>query len=414
MKIPSLVAPGWSHKKALVAAYYWAEEVYVGVPFTSLRMRQNKIRDFDLLKETIKWIHGYGSKALLTMNIFPKNSDIKIFESVIEKIKDAWADAIIFSDLGTYKIIKKHLPDMPLHLSTQTTTLNYASVQFRQDLWVKRIVCARELHIDDIKEIKEKVPSMELEVFVHGAMCMTYSWRCLLWNYMSGRDANKWECSHNCRYKYKVRLEEEKRPGQFFQLENDGEGSHVMSSKDLCVIDRLEEIIPYVDAIKLEWRSKSEFYVGSLTKAYTHVRDSILNKTTINENIKDLVNMIPHREYREWFLLNKLNKYPDGESEIISVTPNSWWPLFSRKYVWVCTLETLKKDNNTYSKIINKENIQKDMLFKYITPTDMWEIKIIDIVDETGASLDRATCNTPQVYIKTDKKLIGRELLYMV
>lgn len=191
MNIPTIVAPGGSYEKAIIAASYGAEEVYIGVPYTSLRMRQNKVRDFEILTETIKKIHSYGSKALLTMNIFPRNTDIKIFELVAEKIANCGADAIIFSDLGTYKIIKKHFPNVPLHLSTQTSTLNYAAVQFWADLGVKRIVCARELHVDELKEIKERVPNMELEVFVHGAMCMTYSGRCLLGEYCSGRDGNK-------------------------------------------------------------------------------------------------------------------------------------------------------------------------------------------------------------------------------
>ncbi|NOZ44044.1 MAG: hypothetical protein GXP45_02705 [bacterium] len=130
----SIVAPGGSYEKAMVAASYGADEVYIGVPFTSLRMRQNKVKDFDLLKQSINGLHAYGSKALLTMNIFPRNTDINVFESVVEQIEDVQADAIIFSDLGTYKIIKKYFPNTPLHLSTQTSTLNYSAVAFRADL----------------------------------------------------------------------------------------------------------------------------------------------------------------------------------------------------------------------------------------------------------------------------------------
>jgi len=412
MNKPKIISPGGSYNKALVAAYYGADEVYVGVPFTSLRMRQNKVRDFDLLKKTIDWIHGFGSKALLTMNIFPKNSDIKIFEMVMDKIKSVGADAIIFSDLWTYTTVRKYLPDMPLHLSTQTTTLNYASVQFWKDLWVKRIVCARELHIDDIKEIKKQIPDVELEVFVHGAMCMTYSGRCLLGDYMSGRDANKWECSHNCRYKYKVWLEEEKRPWQFFQLKNDWDWSYIMSSKDLCVIQRLEEILPYVDALKIEWRSKSEFYVGALTKAYKHVRDSIVNWTPINPEIQNLVEKIPHRQYRDGFLLNKLSAYPDGEPEVLSITQNTWWPLFSRKYIWVFTPETFTKWDRTYHKFVSKEVLEAWMIFNYITPENMWNLEILDILDKNWNQLTKATCNTGEIFVLTNKTLSGWELLY--
>jgi putative protease len=184
MHIPTLVAPGGSHLKALVASAYGADEVYLGVPFTSLRMRQNKLYNFELLKSTVQQLHANGTKALLTMNIFPRNGDMQIFESIIEKIADIQPDGIIFSDPGTFQIIKTYLPTTPLHLSTQTTTLNYVAVKFWADLGVKRIVLARELHIDEIAKIKKEVPEIELEAFVHGAMCMTYSGRCLLGDYL--------------------------------------------------------------------------------------------------------------------------------------------------------------------------------------------------------------------------------------
>jgi putative protease len=181
---PTIVAPGGSHLKALVASAYGADEVYLGVPFTSLRMRQNKLYTFEMLKSTIQQLHANGTKALLTMNIFPRNNDIQIFESVVEKIADLKPDGIIFSDPGTFATIRKYLPDTPLHLSTQTTTLNYAAVKFWAELGVKRIVLARELYIDEIAKIKKEVPEIELEAFVHGAMCMTYSGRCLLGDYL--------------------------------------------------------------------------------------------------------------------------------------------------------------------------------------------------------------------------------------
>ena len=359
MKKPTIVAPGGSYTKAIVAAQYGAEEVYIGVPFTSLRMRQNKISGFEELKKTVDALHALGSKALLTMNIFPRNQDIKIFEKTVEQIADVGADAIIFSDPGTFNIIRKYMPDIPLHLSTQASTLNHSAVQFWYDLGVKRIVLARELSLEEIKEIKEKVPGMELEVFVHGAMCMSYSGRCLLGDYMNGRPGNKGECSHACRFKYKVRLEEERRPGKLFQLEEDEDGSHILSSKDLCTIQRLAEIMPYVDAMKIEGRSKSEFYVASVVKAYTHMRDSILANKQPDPNIVDLVNKIPHRAYWDGFLFNGLKDFPETEDVIarsettkqsndglpppnrrgrddndvvVSTTLDSAGPLFNRNY----------------------------------------------------------------------------------
>lgn len=408
-KIPTIVAPWWSHEKAVVACTYGADEVYVGVPFTSLRMRQNKISSFDELKKTVASIHSYGKKALLTMNIFPRNQDIKIFEQVVKKIKDVKADAIIFSDPGTFNILKKHFPKTPLHLSTQTSTMNRQAVKFRYDLWVKRIVLARELSIDEIKEIKKHVPKVELEVFVHGAMCMSYSWRCLLGDYMSWRPGNKGECSHACRFKYKVRLEEERRPGKLFQLEWDETWSHILSSKDLCTIHRMKEILPYVDAFKIEGRSKSEFYVWTIVKAYKHMRDSILGKKQPDLNIVDLVNKVPHREYRDGFLFHELKEYPEGEW---STTLDSAGPLFNRNYFWVFTDNFIEKNKKKYFEINPKEVIEPGMNIKYLSPTEIGELKIIDIIDAKWKQLEKAHCNTGNVYVLTDKKLQGWELLY--
>ena len=420
MNKPVIVAPGWSYEKAVIASKYWAEDVYIWVPFTSLRMRQNKVKDFDVLKKTINAIHENWSRALLTMNIFPRNSDIKVFESVTEQIADTNPDAIIFSDPGTYNVLRKYFPNVHMHLSTQTSTLNYESIKFWRDLWVKRIVLARELHIDEIKEIKEKVPEMELEVFIHWAMCMSYSWRCLLWDNMNWRQANKWECSHNCRFKYKVRLEEEKRPWKLFQMEWDENWTHILSSKDLCTIDRLAEILPYVDAMKIEWRSKSEFYVWAMVKAYKHVRDCILEWKEIDPEIKSLVEKIPHRPYWDGFLFNKLADYPEWEVEwrenkdniVTSTNLASPGPTFCRNYFWIFGENFIEKNGKKYFEFTPKEVIERWMKLRYLSSNWFGELEIVDIVKENGNELESANCNLPKVYILTDKDISGREIFY--
>ncbi len=443
---PAIVAPGGSHQKAVTAAKYGAEEVYMGVPFTSLRMRSNKLGDFVKLKKTVDEVHNLGSKVFLTMNIFPRNVDIKIFEATVEKVAEMGADAIIFSDPGTFHVLKKYMPDTALHLSTQTTTLNYSAVQFWYDIWVKRVVLARELHIDEIKEIKEKVPGMELEVFVHGAMCMTYSGRCLLWDYMGGRPGNKGECNHACRFKYKVWLEEERRPGKFFQLDQGEDGTNfIMSSRDLCTIDRLEEIIPYIDAMKIEGRSKSEFYVWGMVSAYKHVRDALIDGTPIDPEIKNLVNVIPHREYRDGFLFHNIKEFPDRENndharepetlqieenqtsvsdnnkeEIksnlarnSSITKTCAGPLFARNYFGQVLSESIEINGETYHKISPKEVIEPGMQLHYLTPNSYGLLTITKIINLQGKELEKGTCNTPNIYIKTNIELQGEELLYI-
>ena len=418
----------------------------MGVPFTSLRMRSNKLGDFVKLKKTVDEVHNLGSKVFLTMNIFPRNVDIKIFEATVEKVAEMGADAIIFSDPGTFHVLKKYMPDTALHLSTQTTTLNYSAVQFWYDIWVKRVVLARELHIDEIKEIKEKVPGMELEVFVHGAMCMTYSGRCLLWDYMGGRPGNKGECNHACRFKYKVWLEEERRPGKFFQLDQGEDGTNfIMSSRDLCTIDRLEEIIPYIDAMKIEGRSKSEFYVWGMVSAYKHVRDALIDGTPIDPEIKNLVNVIPHREYRDGFLFHNIKEFPDRENndharepetlqieenqtsvsdnnkeEIksnlarnSSITKTCAGPLFARNYFGQVLSESIEINGETYHKISPKEVIEPGMQLHYLTPNSYGLLTITKIINLQGKELEKGTCNTPNIYIKTNIELQGEELLYI-
>ncbi len=264
---------------------------------------------------------------------------------------------------------------------------------------------------------------MELEVFVHGAMCMSYSGRCLLGDYMNWRQANKWECSHSCRFKYKVRLEEERRPGKLFQLENDENGTHILSSKDLCTIDKLNELIPYIDAMKIEGRSKSEFYVGSIVKAYKHVRDTIIANTQINKDIKNLVNTVPHRQYRSGFLFNKLSDYPEWEeipetetkttqNEETSTTLTTGWPLFNRNNFGFFTDKYREHNGKKYFQIDPKEVITRDMEIKYISKEKIWTLKIIDIINNKWNLIEKWDCNKPDIYILTDQEIQWRELLY--
>jgi len=406
MKKPEIVAPGWSYEKAMIAARFGADAVYVWVPFLSLRMRQNKIKNFDELKRTIDDLHKLWKKAYLTINIFPRNTDIKVIESTIEQIWKLWADSVIFSDPGVFTTLKKYLWDtVKYHLSTQTNTLNAMAVKFWYDLWVDRIVVARELGIEEIKEIKEQVPWVEIEGFVHGAMCMTYSGRCLLGEYFSWRDGNKWECSHVCRYKFNVYLEEEKRPGKFFKVEEDETGSFLFSSKDLCTIEHDEELLN-IDAWKIEWRSKSEFYVWSTTKAYSHLRDCLFENKEAKRNILDLVYQIPHRQYWDGFLFNSIRTAPESEEDVQknlvqTTTKTEAWPLDTEKqYIWITTDEKIEKDWKIYYKISPKDNILIGDKYDVLDNTWNWEkIEIDGILWEDQEETERLNCNMKQAYI---------------
>lgn len=417
--VPELIAPGGSYNKAMVAAHNWADAIYLWVPFTSLRMRQNKVSWFTELKRTIDDLHKLGKKAFLTMNIFPRNMDIKIFENVVEKISEVWADAIIFSDPGTYNIIKKYLPQTRLHLSTQTNVLNSEAVKFWEGLGVSRIVLARELTLKEIQQMRKDVPWMELEIFIHWAMCVTYSGRCLMWNYFSWRDANKWECSHVCRYKFKMYLEEEKRPWKFFEVGTDEEGwTYMLSSKDLCTIERIQEIIPHVHGLKIEGRSKWELYVWAVTKAYRHVIDSSVHNTPVNSAIKDLVYQIPHRQYWEGFLFRNLKAAPDGEEAIELQTDNdsisyqSAWPVIEKKYHWLILPQTYELNATTYNNFIPKENISVGDTLEFFSPDQLASVTVTGLLNDQKTPVDTVDCNMKSCFIATDKDLGGWEVLF--
>lgn len=422
--VPELIAPWGSYTKAMVAAHNGAEAVYLGVPFTSLRMRQNHVRDYKILQQTIDDLHAFGVKAYLTMNIFPRNMDIKIFESVLEKIASMNADAIIFSDPWTFRLIRKHFPDIRLHLSTQANTLNHEAISFRHDLWVERVVLARELTIKEIAQIKQKVPAMELEIFVHGAMCIAYSWRCLMGEYFSGRDGNKGECSHVCRYNFKVHLEEQKRPWRMFELGQDEEGTYLMSSKDLCTIERLAELLPYVDGLKIEGRSKSELYVGAVTSAYRYVRDRIMKNEAVNDTIKNRVYQIPHRPYRDGFLFNDIRSAPDGEPlsseeqhhlhdpENIGVTKTSPWPVAQVEFCGVVLPKTANIDWKKFHVFTPKQKlVVGDQLHAV-----HWEQTILFTITALSADwatlCEHVTNNMNDCRIAADIQLHGREATY--
>jgi len=399
-----IVAPGGSYEKAMVAARYGADAVYLWVPFLSLRMRQNKIRDFEILKKTVNDLHKLWKKAYLTINIFPRNIDIKIINSTIEKISDINADSIIFSDPWVYMVLRKYLKDkVKYHLSTQTNTLNWMTVKFWADQGVDRIILARELNIEEIYEIKQKVPDIELEVFVHWAMCMAYSWRCLLWEYFSWRPWNKWECSHVCRYKFNVYIEEERRSWKFFKLIEDETGSFLLSSKDLCTIDHWKELFKMVNIWKIEWRSKSEFYVASITKAYSHLKDAISQWIKPKKEILDLVYQIPHRQYWDWFLFNKLDYIPESENNIQTTTQTQWWSIPWKQYIWLIVDEIIEKNWLKYFKIIPKNTIFVGDKFDVLDPDRIWKkTKIISILDDNKQFVDKLTCNMKTAYVSAD------------
>lgn len=308
MKKPELLAPAGNLEKLKIAIAYGADAVYMSGKSYGLRAFSGNFTDEELI-QGIDFAHEKGKKAYITINIFPHNDDLSNLPEYIHLLAEGQADAIILSDPGVYRMVREIAPNMPIHISTQANTNNWSSVLFWQDLGVSRVVLAREISLEDIAVIRERV-NIELEAFVHGAMCISYSGRCLLSNYLTARDANRGECSQPCRWKYAI--VEEKRPGQYFPVLEDERGSYVFNSKDLCLLPRLPEIINSgLNSLKLEGRMKSIHYVATVVKVYREAIDRYIenphNFTVQNKWLGEL-KKVSHRSYTTGFYFNKTDQ----------------------------------------------------------------------------------------------------------
>lgn len=305
-----LLAPAGSLEKLKTAINFGADAVYLGGSKLNLRAFADNFGNEELV-EGITYAHERGKKVYVTLNVFPHNEDLVGLEEYLKQLYDIGADALIVSDAAVIATAKEVIPKMELHLSTQANSVNWKSCEFWHKQGIKRIVLARELSLDEIKEIKNKIPqSCEIELFVHGSMCMSYSGRCLLSNYMTGRDSNRGQCAQPCRYKYY--LMEEKRPGQYFPVFEDDKGAYIMNSKDLCMIEHIPELIEAgTVSFKIEGRMKSSFYVAAVVKAYRQAIDQYY-KDPLNYNVKEewlnYLNIVSHREYYTGFYFGEKDK----------------------------------------------------------------------------------------------------------
>ncbi len=267
-----LILPAGNLEKLKTAVAFGADGVYFGGKDYSLRAQAGNF-SWEEMQTAVEFLHTNNKKANITVNIIAHNEDIVKLPAYLEKLEELKVDSLIISDLGILQMAKKYAPSIGITVSTQANTCNYEAALFFEDLGVKRIVLARELNLDEINAIRQKV-KIELEVFVHGAMCVSYSGRCLLSAFMTGRDANQGACAHPCRYSYY--LVEEKRLDQFFQLEEDDRGSYILNSRDLCLLEFLPQLLEIgVDAFKVEGRMKSPLYVASVASVYRQALDTL-------------------------------------------------------------------------------------------------------------------------------------------
>ena len=298
-----LLSPAGDIERFQAAVNFGANAVYLGRK--TFGMRSSPLNfDFEQLSSAVKQAHQKNVKVYLTCNILPRNNEIPQFQQFIEEAVAANVDAVIVADIGLLSLVKKYAPDMEIHMSTQTGIVNYVAANELYNMGAKRVVLARELSLDEIAEIRAKSSSdMEIEVFVHGAMCVSFSGRCLLSQYLVNRDANHGECAQPCRWGY--HLVEEKRPGQFFPIFEDEKGSYILNSKDLCMIDHIDKLAQAgVTSLKIEGRAKSAYYVAVVTNAYRMAMNEYYrnpDKFNLSDEIRNEVFKVSHRKYCNGF-----------------------------------------------------------------------------------------------------------------
>lgn len=303
MKKPEILSPAGDLEKLKYAIAYGADAVYLAGESFGMRAAATNFNEAQM-REGIAYAHARGVKCYITVNIIPSNEDLATLPAYLEQIQDCGADALIAADVSVVSMAKHYAPRVPLHISTQTSILSYEAANFWADQGAERIVLARELTLSDIAEIRARTPKeLELEAFVHGAMCISYSGRCLISQYMTGRDANHGACAQPCRWKYS--LVEEKRPGEYFPVEEDERGTYLYNSKDLCMIDHIPELVSAgIDSFKIEGRNKTAYYAAGITSAYRRAVDAYCENPdgfVLPKDIHDEIGKVSHRNYYTGF-----------------------------------------------------------------------------------------------------------------
>ncbi len=336
MQSPELLAPAGTLKNMRYAFAYGADAVYAGLPRYSLRVRNNDFREANL-QLGIQEAHTLGRQFFITCNLMPHGAKLKTFIADLEPVVAMGPDALIMADPGLIMLVRERWPELTLHLSVQANTVNAAAVKFWQGVGIKRVILSRELSLDEVEEIRQQCPDMELEVFVHGALCIAYSGRCMLSGYFNHRDANQGACTNSCRWEYKVTdsdtgqarnpkadqplfLEERERPGEMMPIEEDEHGTYIMNSKDLRAVEHVERLVKIgVDSLKIEGRTKSHYYAARTTQVYRRAIDDAVAQRSFQVGLMAELENLANRGYTDGFYerheSEQLQNYRQNSSE---------------------------------------------------------------------------------------------------
>ena len=403
MKKPELLIPASSLEVLKVAVKYGADAVYIGGEAFGLRAKAKNF-SMDQIKEGIEFAHSHGVRVFITANILAHNSDLMGVRKYFEELREIKPDALIISDPGIFEIAKDVLPEMEIHISTQANNTNYATYNFWYNMGAKRVVSARELSLGEIKEIRENIPDdMEIETFIHGAMCISYSGRCLLSSFMAGRDANRGECTHPCRWKYAV--VEESRPGEYMPVEENERGTYIFNSKDLCMVEYIPELINSgIDSLKIEGRMKTALYVASVARTYRMAIDDYLKDPEYYKSripfYKDEISKCTYRQYTTGFFFSK----PNEETQIYDSNT------YIRKFVYLGLIGE-KNANGLYRvEQRNKFSIGEQIEVMKPDGTNL-EVIVKKIVDEEGNEQESAPHPKQVIFVEISEELSEYDIL---
>ena len=307
-KIPELLAPAGDPERLRMAVLYGADAVYLAGTDFGMRAFAGNFTP-EQMREAVEFAHSHGVRVHCTVNTMPRNDEIARLPEHLEQLNELGVDALIVADLGAFILAGKYAPRCQRHISTQASICNYETARAWYDLGASRVILAREVGLAEIREIREKTPpELEIEAFVHGAMCVSYSGRCLLSNYMTGRDSSRGACAQPCRYQYA--LMEEKRPGEYFPIEEDEQGTYILNSRDMCMIDHLRDLTEAgLSSLKIEGRAKSAYYAAIVTGAYRHGLDAVAAGEEIDPVWRDEVEHVSHRPYSTGFYYGPPGQY---------------------------------------------------------------------------------------------------------
>ncbi|MBF7082158.1 U32 family peptidase [Desulfallas sp. Bu1-1] len=400
MRIPELLAPAGNLEKLKYAVAYGADAVYLGGTDFGLRAAAANF-DLELLSRAVEYAHRRGVKVYVTLNIFAHNRDIEALPPYVKELACIGVDAVIVSDLGVLALVRELAPAMKVHVSTQANTTNWRSVRVWESLGASRVVLARELSLEEIRAIKERVDA-ELEVFVHGAMCISYSGRCLLSNYMTGRDANRGDCAQACRWKY--RLVEENRPGEYFPVFEDERGAYILSSRDLCLLEHLPGLIDAgVSALKIEGRVKSIHYVATVTRVYRQALD-------VYRADPEHFRVLP-----EWLAeMGKVSNREYTTGFITGVQPGGHTPpvesIYRRDYTFVGAVLGYDRPRGLL-KVEQRNRFSRGEELEILTPGETYSMKVEQILDEEGRPVEAAPHPGQVIYLPWPQPLPEFSLL---